>query len=416
MSNPSAPASAKVHAVDRDDALDGVRGLAVVMVLSIHMFVPTPDNAFLAFIEHVFHSMFIATDLFFVLSGFLITSILVRTRGRPGYFKSFYWRRALRILPAYTLILVFAFIVAPAFFMPPEQAAAVRAEGKWYAAYLQNFVILFDEHSPWMALRHLWSLSVEEQFYILWPVCIALVPTRSLQKFCAAVFLLGTVVKFALFATGSHWAALYLFTPCRVEGLAAGSWIAVRCALRGDAQPPAWLRPVAAPAALALLVLIVWPYPAYKLLSASLNVFHTWLASIAFAWLIYEIVAAPQRSLLRRFFQARLFIFLGTYSYGIYLIHFFVENYLVDWGYPRYGALLPQNAFTLLVAFATLVISLPLALLMFHLVEKPALSLKDWVRTGPAPRPAEPAVAPEAAAPATPRLVSEVASNPAAGA
>lgn len=372
---------------DRDDALDGVRGLAVVMVLSIHLFVPTPDNAFLAFLRHVFHSMFIATDLFFVLSGFLITAILIRTRGRQGYFKSFYWRRALRITPAYALILLYAFVIMPAFFMTPELAEAVRSEGKWYLVYLQNFSIMLAGKAPaWLAPGHMWSLAVEEQFYMLWPLMIALVPTRHLQAFCVALMCFSIGLKLVMLAQHAHWVAVYVATPVRIEGLAAGGWIAARCALRGDTTPPVWARWVGWPATLALLVLIVWPYDGFKLYSSPQVVAHNVLASFVFAWMIYAILNAPEDSLLRDFFRQRLLIFLGTYSYGIYLIHNFVLFSLMPWAYINYGAVLPQNGLMLMLAGLTLAITIPLALLMFHLIEKPALGFKDWVRIGPRPR------------------------------
>lgn len=384
MSLPTQAAVGPTHSLDRDAALDGVRGIAVVMVMSIHLFVPVQVGALTGMVSNVFNSMFIATDLFFVLSGFLITAILLRTRERQGYFRSFYWRRALRILPAYAVIWLYAFILAPALLLPPEQAAAVRGDAVWYAVYLHNIEQLYTGQPPgWVGLAHLWSLAIEEQFYLLWPVAIFFVPRRHLEKFCIGVFFAGCAIKLTLLLNGASWSTLYVLTPCRIEGLAAGAWIATRCELRDLRQTPSWLRVLGAVVAAVLLYLIVTPEPSHgaKLFNPTLIVLHNMLSSIVFAWMIYEIVQARPGHPLRRLFNLRPLIFLGTYSYGIYLIHYFVLVQIRPWFGLYVKPHMSLNWTLLLMGIATLAITIPLALLLYRWVEKPAMDLKDWVKT-----------------------------------
>ncbi len=362
------------HAAERDSALDGLRGLAVLMILLLHGFVPAPAGPLSRLLHNAFESMFIGVDLFFVLSGFLITSILMRTRRAQGYLRHFYWRRLLRITPAYLLLVLATCVVLPLLSAPPS-AQALRGMLLPHLLYVQNLVAAANGPMP-SELSHLWSLAIEEQFYLLWPMTVLLVPPRRLPQVCAGVFAASCLAKLALYAGGASWLTLYVFTPCHVEGLAAGAWIASSRQLRGMAVVPRWLR-LAGMAAAAALLCIALAAPQTKLFDRTQVVLHTLLASIAFAWLLCALVSAPSGAALRRLFEWRPLRFLGRYSYGIYLISWGLVLHLQFPLVRRLASYLPGDLASLCGGIAVTGLCILLAMLMFHAVEKPLLEFKE---------------------------------------
>jgi len=165
-------------------------------------------------------------DLFFVLSGFLITGILLDTRASSNYFSSFYTRRFLRIFPLYWLSLLVYFHVALPF-LQHFTAWSIPGSSRelWYWFYLQNW--LAGTKDVPVPLTHFWSLAIEEQFYICWPVVIYLVRRPLVPKVCVSLMLLSSGLRFACLCTGFLPSVdLYYFTPFRVEPLAAGALVA----------------------------------------------------------------------------------------------------------------------------------------------------------------------------------------------
>jgi peptidoglycan/LPS O-acetylase OafA/YrhL len=123
---PKTPARAEFLELDRITELDGVRGLALLMVLWLHCFLLYPNSILARLANSIGGSMFISLDLFFVLSGFLITGILIRTRESPHHVRNFYVRRVLRIFPAYYLVLIFIFVLYPMFYAPLRDSHAEK--------------------------------------------------------------------------------------------------------------------------------------------------------------------------------------------------------------------------------------------------------------------------------------------------
>ena len=201
-------------AVERIPELDGLRGLAVLMVMAYHSFayemVREQWGGFTRILVWVTNLGWLGVDLFFVLSGFLITGVLLRTRQHARYLSNFYWRRALRILPLYFLVLLVIglcyanagrFVLLSAFF-------------------LANLVSLFGVP---LVYGPLWSLAVEEHFYLFWPwVVRALTPWR-LTWLAAGIALTQPVVRGLGFITKTD---IYYFTWFRLDGLAWGAWLA----------------------------------------------------------------------------------------------------------------------------------------------------------------------------------------------
>jgi len=199
-------------------ALDGVRGLAVSMVLVFHLWQTYGERTnlldgygFLSFLSVGQKGV----DLFFVLSGFLITGILLRTKNKPKYFLNFYTRRALRIFPLY-----YGALFLCLFWGVAGGVEAFSLANLWpYFFYLQNIVTSFDLF-PMGGPGHFWSLAVEEHFYLFWPLIIYLLPRKKIAHSC--LFLIGLAFVVRLWMDACHLPS-FGFTLCRVDSLAMGA-------------------------------------------------------------------------------------------------------------------------------------------------------------------------------------------------
>ena len=171
--------------------LDGIRGLAIIMVLIAHFttilenylkeFFPVAGPVF----TKVALSGLMGVDLFFVLSGFLITGILLDTKDTNEFFKNFYARRFLRIFPLYYGVLFILFCILPKIITFDTAANEMAGHQWWLWAYLTNF----PGHPAWdnsalFKLGHFWSLAVEDHFYFVWPFVVYFVSNRLLKKIC----------------------------------------------------------------------------------------------------------------------------------------------------------------------------------------------------------------------------------------
>ncbi|HEX2535547.1 MAG TPA: acyltransferase, partial [Chitinophagaceae bacterium] len=147
-------------------ALDGLRGIGCLLVVVYHNF---------WFLHKYLFFGWLAMDIFFVLSGFLITDILVKTIGRKDYLKNFYVRRILRVFPLYYATLILFLVVFPRLPAFPLKLDYFVANGVYFWTFLQNWVLIFRNPVDQTALNHLWSMAVEEQFYLIWPLVFAFV-------------------------------------------------------------------------------------------------------------------------------------------------------------------------------------------------------------------------------------------------
>jgi len=207
--------------------LDGLRGIAILLVLVWHFtgMLVDPDQGnvqYLAWRYLIFGQS--GVDLFFVLSGFLIIGILVDNRGSPNYFKTFYIRRALRILPPY-LILVGGFWSCVIVGLPYFD----RQIPLWsLLTFTQNWVMASLNSYGGMSIAATWSLAIEEQFYLFAPALVLLLPSRLLPK---ALITVGAISVMARSTCFYLWPenvyAPYVLTPLRLDGLCVGGLIAI---------------------------------------------------------------------------------------------------------------------------------------------------------------------------------------------
>src|SRR5438876_567086 len=200
--------------------LDAVRGVAILLVIMHNASEKYPQ----LHLQPLFRNGWMGVDLFFVLSGLLITGILVDTRGSDGYFKHFYARRCLRIWPLYYSLIVFMFVAVP-LLRPADARVVFERSSPWWAypLFLQNFLI----STPTMATGPLavtWSLAIEEQFYLVWPLAVRCCSDAQLRRIAIAVIGLSPVLGLYL---SLHPVGLCAIVFCRLDGLMAGALLAL---------------------------------------------------------------------------------------------------------------------------------------------------------------------------------------------
>lgn len=391
-------------------ALDGLRGLAIVLVLMHNLdvleLIPASSVAAHVFKE-VLYLGWIGVQLFFVLSGYLITRGLLASMGRPGYFRNFFVKRALRIFPLYYLCLLLLTLCLP--LLLPAWFGAPQPNDSWLWIYLSNW----SDPLGWgggARLPHFWSLAVEEQFYLLWPLLLfGRTPLQALGL-SLALMVDGPALRWLVHQQGLGGEALYQFTICRMDALAAGAALAAWQAWRPrattqDPSPQAadrHLRKTAAAwlSGLALLMLAalvshgfqrtltqgqIW---AYSLLALSfvlllwagmqdLSGFYPgyWLRR---PWSLWHVWPYLGLDAWRRLLSWPLLRVLGKYSYALYVFHKPVHDLL---GEPLLQRWFPDQTHNTWLAAAYLVASMAvtfgLAWISWRVVEQPCLALKN---------------------------------------
>jgi peptidoglycan/LPS O-acetylase OafA/YrhL len=333
--------------------LDAIRGLAVLLVLLHNTDIyPSPHLGFIS------ANGWMGVDLFFVLSGFLITGILVDTKESKGYFKNFYARRCLRIWPLYYSALLFMFVIVP--LLRPSEAQTifeVRSSPWWsYPLFLQNFLVPIPAAATGL-LGVTWSLAVEEQFYLVWPLVVRFCGEAQLRKIAIAVICTSPALRYYL---SLHQVDIYSNTFCRLDGLMAGALLAL--VVRSSSFLPskfvtaAWITLfVAAPLAL----LIDRPHVRWMVFSLVA------LAAVSFVYL----VLFSKQSGLQAILTSRFLVYTGTISYGIYLLQKIPFDAAKAFHFDQHQFLaLP----------ITTAATYALAVLSWNLLEKPFLRLKRF--------------------------------------
>jgi peptidoglycan/LPS O-acetylase OafA/YrhL len=333
--------------------LDAVRGLAVLLVL-LH----NTDIYPALHLQLISVNGWMGVDLFFVLSGLLITGILLDTKQSEGYFKNFYARRCLRIWPLYYSVLLFMFVIVPV--VRPSEAHTVfaaRSSPWWsYPIFLQNFLVPIPLAATG-ALGVTWSLAVEEQFYLVWPLVVRFCTRPQLRNIAIAVICLSPVLRFYL---SKHHVDIYSNTFCRLDGLMAGALLAL--VIRSDAFFPskfltgAWITfLVSTPLAL-VIETVHARWIGFSVVA---------LASVAF---VYLAMFSTQRWL-RALLTTRFMVYTGTISYGIYLLQKIPLDAAKAFHLDKHQFLaLPMTAAA----------TYAMATISWNLLEKPFLKLKRF--------------------------------------
>jgi peptidoglycan/LPS O-acetylase OafA/YrhL len=357
--------------------LDGLRGIAILLVIphNADRFAPVHDWTRLAAIGA--HLGWIGVQLFFVLSGFLITRKLLDSRDSPRYYSAFYGRRALRILPLYVATLVFLLYLLPQLVTLPAPVIATYQHQIWLWTFLNNWVQSSGRTVYWFP--HFWSLAVEEQFYLVWPLVLAWVSPRRLVPACLGIALVAIAARSVLLACGAPITAIYEFTVCRMDALAIGAIAAVAM---GSPQCMDWLQQHATAlltAALGLTVITAAATRGFDITDSTLVVAGFTLLALAFAAILVIAAAAgpdPRVGWLRGLLVWPPLRSVGRYSYAMYIFHVPIA---LAWSESLLGVLSPLGSSRPVVfAIAVALASYAAGFASYHLLEKHALALKRY--------------------------------------
>jgi peptidoglycan/LPS O-acetylase OafA/YrhL len=360
--------------------LDVLRGIAVLMVMLSHISGNVPS----LHLNPVFRYGWTGVDLFFVLSGFLITGILLRAKSETGYFTNFYVRRALRIWPLYFCLLAFGFLVVP-ILQPQLRPTVFEQCHPWqtYLVFIQNLVV--PKSGTFGPLEITWSLCVEEQFYLVWPLIVLFCSPKSIVKISVAAFFVSLVLRFA---SAHHWLGIdfYHNTLCRLDGLAMGSLAAIALPNLKEASLRRYAPWIAGVASLGLVASIPlgiakWAFPAI------VSVLFVAVMCLSIAW--------------HRFPQGQFLAFTGRISYGLYLLHILAYDVVRDQHFRKLLALTHNLVINdVIVLVCSLALAYGLALASWKLLESPILSMKRHFEFRQGPAPASSASMPQIATPA----------------
>jgi peptidoglycan/LPS O-acetylase OafA/YrhL len=371
-------------------ALDGLRGIAILLVVACH-FVSnlhiTADGWAWPLVAFA-HAGWAGVDLFFVLSGFLITGILIDARGSDSYFKAFYARRALRILPVYYGFLFVIFVVLPLLHVTAgENAMLARQHQGWYWLHLTNVMMALDElpgYGPYPSTLF-WSLAVEEQFYFIWPAVVALCSTNTLRKVCIGGIIGCIILRIVGGLSGVPSSALSVIPITRGDTLFVGGLLAIEYR-RGGLEHYAQFAKVAAVAAVVVLATFTGVYGQLDYLDRGTVMFGSIAIMLLGASAVVIGTSSPNESRTSRALRSGFLRFFGRYSYAIYIVHTAVlaalDHYRPFASLPTLGGLaLPTQA---LWAAVYVGLSTGIAMLSWHLVEKHFLRLKRFFPYRPA--------------------------------
>jgi peptidoglycan/LPS O-acetylase OafA/YrhL len=356
-------------------ALDGVRGLAILAVLAIHLLESNDRSSswLLQALLDVRGLLWVGVTLFFALSGFLITGILYDTLGSENYFRTFYGRRALRIFPLYYGVLLLLLLLTWPLHMDWH--------GQVYRllTYTPNIPFMrewIDNPSRYLYLHHFWSLAVEEQFYLLWPLAIFWL--RSWRKIFMAALTgsaLSLIFRTALALTGS--APQNHTLPGCLDALLLGGALALLVRSRHRERVLRWGGPVF----LAAVTITLAEAFTHRDFNWGTSTYLTTIGMTILALGMSGLVAASLRagSLAQIVCSTALLRFFGRYSYGLYVYHYSVDRTLT----LPIRTVLEGRGFSkavaiLMAAMVVGTISVLLSVLSYHAYEKHFLRLKRY--------------------------------------
>jgi peptidoglycan/LPS O-acetylase OafA/YrhL len=344
-------------------SLDGLRGIAVLAVVLSHM----PQLEFLG--------GFFGVDLFFVLSGFLITSLLLeewRARGDISL-KAFYARRALRLLPALVEVLLVA-VVFSALKEPPAEAEAMRSAALITLGYSANWFVAFRCY-PRQELAHTWSLSVEEQFYVLWPFVLLMMlklnlSRRTIGGILVALLLGSAALRAYLWLTTRSWERVYYGSDTHADGLLAGALVALMM-FSGVRPQTALGTRLLNWVAHGMMVFLGFYFVRGWAADPMLSVGGYLALNLGAAAVVMCLVCSPWAPL-RFLCEMPALVWVGRISYGVYLWHA-----VIFWMLRVRKVGLPGPSWVLPIASALAVASVvAVAAVSFYVLERPLLRLK----------------------------------------
>jgi peptidoglycan/LPS O-acetylase OafA/YrhL len=351
-------------------ALDGIRGAAILLVLIHHLAQSMQyEFGFKNPLQRATVFGWTGVELFFVLSGFLITGILYDSKGSGHYFKNFYLRRVLRIFPLYygTLLLV---LLLRAIW--PQAGVYGNENPAWMWVYLTNIVIARKGLGAFGFVDHFWSLAIEEHFYVVWPLVVFLLSRRRLIRLTGVLFFLSLGLRIALVLGGTSPDAIYVLTPLRLDALSVGAFLALVVrrpeGLRQLARP-VWL--VGSVSGLGIIAVIIIRHTVYHADPVMQTLGYSLLAVFFGAVLILSLTSS-----LQQVFSSAILRWFGKYSYGMYVWHpiMFIFVFHTDLARTiRGGSGMVEMVVSVFLALGAM---FAVTLLSWHLWESQFLKLK----------------------------------------
>jgi peptidoglycan/LPS O-acetylase OafA/YrhL len=357
--------------------LDGLRGLAILMVLVFHVVHISGSPAGIdRLVRKITVTGWMGVDLFFVLSGFLITGILLDAKSDPHYFRNFYLRRVLRIFPLNYAFLIGILILLPRCFPAVAANLGNPPPDTWsYWLFLGNFGNVFTANKC-AALGALWSLAIEEQFYLVWPLIVLILYPRALGRVCIAILILSPVLREILVLRGVSYDALKNLTFSHMDPLVVGAFLAVAKRDGGLQRflPAAWTMAIVMPAALVLMSLKAGGMTESRIF----QIFGFSVVSLTFGSFI---TLALERARIMSMFNLAWLRWFGRRSYSIYLFNLPLIYILNRFVFDPDAATNPGHAVLPRIAlfFAlTIIACVVVATVSWHLFEKHWLGLKSF--------------------------------------
>ncbi|HTB66636.1 MAG TPA: acyltransferase [Steroidobacteraceae bacterium] len=360
------------------ESLDGIRAIAIAMVMCYHFGYFAPG--------------WIGVQLFFTLSGYLITGILLRNKNRPlgVYLGTFFWHRALRILPLLWFFLIIAAIVYVATGVP----TTFRSDWPWLLGFLGNFARLrsTDLAPP---LVHIWSLAVEQQFYLVWPLAVYFLPTTLFRRFIVCLLLFTPLVRLAVFQATvllGHDAevagkVVYVLPFTQLDAFATGAAIAVFSLEQLPNSGRRFLAALIATGALGAAVLAAENYSGQGAFVGSLGYAMYLLQSHGYVWgysmlnllAMLAMICALRRAAWLRFLESATLTWVGRISFGMYVYHL----PLLLAGEAAMAKLVPHPDALMRAAFFAIWMCavLLVSTLSYRWIEAPFLAMKNrgWI-------------------------------------
>ncbi|WP_018610978.1 acyltransferase family protein [Segetibacter koreensis] len=303
--------------------LDGVRGIAALMVMYFHFCegVRATKDGLINFLVKT--SVFGQTGviLFFVLSGFLITRILLASKENRNFFKSFYIRRSLRIFPLYYVGLCIYIFVAPLI----ANTTTVSLKLSWpYWIYLQNYCMTF--RLPITGPPHYWSLAVEEHFYLFWPLLVYYLSTAKLLKTIYALIITAIIVRIILTYKGFN---VFYFTFSTMDALAIGAILAIKEKTVGKASKGNNAYTITLFLIFVALT-ILWLFAGGKGIFVIQAIKGTLIATVYY-FLLLIVTNFNRNNILNHFLITKPLLFTGKISYGLYVYHIICYSFYLKY-------------------------------------------------------------------------------------
>jgi peptidoglycan/LPS O-acetylase OafA/YrhL len=302
-------------------SFDGIRALAFLAVFAVHARSAITSHSWLFNAASKMMTFgWMGVDLFFVLSGFLITGGLISTERRPGFFTSFYRKRTLRIFPLYYFATAILLITSPIW---AHIHKPISPHQVWYLLYLQNWIDPFTPFKYLGAEGHLWSLAIEEQFYLAWPLCVYFArSTQAMLRMCVVGIGIALLFRLVLNPFPQIEDVAYKFTFARMDALLAGAMaVIIVKRLNVPTKVVQWLLPASLGILTFICAFCLTSNQAHNTSRFMQSIGYT-LNAVAFACLLIWLYETRyQMHSINRFLSGKFLRMVGRYSYGLYVYH-----------------------------------------------------------------------------------------------